>query len=120
MNLPGRLPVIHLQTTLCCIFLLGACTHRAAPSGIEQTLATLGFRAEYAACTATELARRLDRHEINELAGHIARLDRAASPGQALDTLLQIDNPRFATAIGASMFRCTKEYAVSFSERKTS
>ncbi|MEM9706526.1 MAG: hypothetical protein AAF850_10680 [Pseudomonadota bacterium] len=84
---------------------LSACATTARVT-IQDRLQTIGLPETQARCLATELDERLDTEDLTDVARYTLTLSQASSPGQALDALLRIDNPRAVAAIGASGISC--------------
>lgn len=73
---------------------------------IENAFVDFGLSPERASCLAGELKDRLDREDLRDVAEYIGTLNRVTSPGEALDALLSIDNPRAASAIARAGIDC--------------
>lgn len=73
---------------------------------IENRLVESGFSEERADCLAEELDERLDRSDLEAVADFIGNLNAASSPGETLDALIGIDNPRAAAAIARAGIAC--------------
>ena len=65
-----------------------------------------GLSHDRASCLASDLDERLDRSDLKDVANFVGELNEAASPGQSLDALLSIENPRAATAIARAGISC--------------
>lgn len=87
----------------------GACATMSAASRIEKQLVALGISDPRAECLAEELRDNLDRGDLNDVADFLEGVNRAQSPGGALDALLRIDNPRAAAAIASAGIVCAFE-----------
>ena len=85
---------------------LGACAGFSPRADVEQSFVNFGLSPTRSACLAEELDERLDRDDMAGVAQYVNGLNAAASPGQALDALIDIDNPRAAAAIGAAGISC--------------
>ena len=94
-----------MMSAMAAFFAAGACA-TAAKVTIEDRLQAIGLPAGQAGCMADQLEERLSSEDLQDLARYTVTLSRADSPGQAVDALLQIDNPRAVTAIGASGVSC--------------
>ena len=85
---------------------IGACASFSPRADVEQSFVNFGLSPARSACLAEELDERLDRDDMAGVAQYVDGLNAAASPGQALDALINIDNPRAAAAIGAAGISC--------------
>jgi hypothetical protein len=83
-----------------------ACVTMSPASRIEKQLKSLGVGDQRAECLAGELDDNLDRRDLKDVADFLEGLNRAQGPGQALDALLRIDNPRAAAAIASAGIVC--------------
>ncbi|MEL6366038.1 MAG: hypothetical protein AAFR11_14475 [Pseudomonadota bacterium] len=82
---------------------LAACASNTG--AVKSELVALGVGDNRAACLADEFNERLDRDDMNDVAAFLKRLNDTDSPGNVLDVLLTIDNPRAAAVapvVGAS------------------
>lgn len=73
---------------------------------IERSFIEFGLSPERAECLAYELKERLDREDLRDVADYVSSLNNVTSPGEALDALISIDNPRAAAAIGRAGIDC--------------
>ena len=85
--------------------LLAAC-ETVAKYSIRDDLVEVGIPEDKADCMADQLKERLNEEDMRDLARYMDGLSRAASPGEALDALLKVDNPQAAGAITASGISC--------------
>ena len=85
---------------------LTACAGLSPRADVEQSFVDFGLSPSRSACLAGELNERLDRDDMRNVAAYVSGLNAAASPGQALDALINIENPRAAAAIGAAGISC--------------
>lgn len=85
---------------------LAACATISPRLQLQDQLLDLGFSAERASCMANELDDRLERDDLRDIADFVGSLNDAASPGEGLDALLSIDNPRAAAAIARAGIAC--------------
>ena len=83
-----------------------ACASLSPRSEVEARFVDFGLSSQRAGCLADELNDRLDRRDMKSVADFVGGLNAAGSPGQALDALLAIENPRAAAAIGAAGISC--------------
>lgn len=83
-----------------------ACVTMSPASRIEKQLKSLGVADARAECLSEELDRNLDSRDLKDVADFLEGLNRAQGPGQALDALLRIDNPRAAAAIASAGIVC--------------
>lgn len=89
------------------IILLGAACATISPvSRIEAQLIDLGVSNARAECLAETLDEELERDDLNAVANFLEGLNRVETPGEALNALLSIDNPRAAAAVAASGIAC--------------
>ena len=86
--------------------LIVACATVSPHARIENRLVEFGFSEERADCLAEELDERLDRSDMQAVADFIGDLNAASSPGETLDALISIDNPRAAAAIARAGVAC--------------
>ena len=86
--------------------IVGGCATLSPASRIESQLVSLGVSKPRAICLSEELDRRLDRKDLNDVADFLENLNRAQSPGGALDALLSIDNADAAAAIASAGLSC--------------
>lgn len=84
---------------------LSACV-TVAKYTIKDDLMDIGIPERRAECMANQLDERLSDDDLKELASYTRSLERSDTPGQALDALLQIRNPRAVGAITASGISC--------------
>ena len=88
------------------VIALTACATVSPRSRIENRFVEFGLGENQAACMGNELDDRLDRSDLNAVADFIGNLNGANSPGQALEALTSIDNPRAAAAIARAGISC--------------
>lgn len=88
------------------MFASAACVTMSSASRIEKQLKSLGVAEQRAECLSEELDRNLDSRDLKDVADFLEGLNRAQGPGQALDALLRIDNPRAAAAIASAGIVC--------------
>jgi|GEM_PF-5835056 len=82
----------------------------SSPQGrIESRLINIGVDSANAECLASELNTKLDRQELNSVADFLDGLDRSDSPGEAIDALLSIDDPRAAAGVARAGISCALE-----------
>lgn len=93
-----------LPVAIACI--AGGCATMSPASRIESQFVSLGISKPRATCLSEELDRHLDRKDLNDVADFLEGLNRAQSPGGALDALLRIDNPQAAAAIASAGISC--------------
>lgn len=77
-----------------------------AQSGVASNLVRLGLSKERAKCVAREMNDRLDSRDLRDVSNFLSQLNGSQSPGNVLDTLLTIDNPRAATAFARAGISC--------------
>lgn len=85
---------------------LGACATLSPRKRIENRFVEFGLSPEKADCMGDELDERLDRSDLTAVADFIGNVNEAGSPGEGLDALLSIDNPRAAAAIARAGLAC--------------
>ncbi|MBT8472757.1 MAG: hypothetical protein HKP25_01015 [Marinicaulis sp.] len=85
---------------------IAACATGGSRGKVENGLIDFGLSEERAECIANELDDRLDRSDMADVAYFLEGINDASSAGGALDALLEIDNPRAATAIGRAGLAC--------------
>ena len=90
----------------CAALVISACASLSPRSRILDGLLALGLSDDRADCIATELDNRLESDDLNNVADFLDSLNNAASPGEGIDALLTIDNPRAAQAIARSGIAC--------------
>ncbi|NWG93215.1 MAG: hypothetical protein HXY21_12035 [Parvularculaceae bacterium] len=78
----------------------------SAKMTLNDRFKAIGLSAEMADCMVDDLDDRLSDEDIRDLARYAAGLSRADTPGQAVDALLEFDNPRAVAAIGRAAFSC--------------
>lgn len=87
------------------IALLASCATTAKMS-LNDRFKSIGLSPEMADCMVDDLNDRLSNDDLRDLAGYASTLSRADTPGQAVDALLNFDNPRAVAAIGKAAFSC--------------
>ncbi len=87
------------------IALLASCATSAKMS-LNDRFKSIGLSPEMADCMVDDLNDRLSNDDLRDLAGYASTLSRADTPGQAVDALLNFDNPRAVAAIGKAAFSC--------------
>ena len=86
----------------------------SSPRGrIESRLINIGVDPDNAECLASELYTKLDRRELNAVADFLDGLDRSDTPGEAIDALLSIDDPRAAAGVARAGISCALEQLTS-------
>lgn len=85
---------------------LVACATLSPRKSVENRFVEFGLSEDRAKCLASELDERLDRGDLEDVAEFVGGLNAAASPGEGLDALLRIDNPRAAGAIARAGIAC--------------
>lgn len=83
-----------------------ACATITPASRVKSQLISLGVSEPRAECLTGELKGRLERSDLNDVANFLEELNRAQTPGSALDALLKIDNPRAAAAVASAGVAC--------------
>lgn len=77
-----------------------------AKATLEDRFQAIGIPKGTAVCMVDDLDNRLSNEDLQDLARYTLRLSRADSTLAAVRSLMQIDNPRAVTAIGASAVSC--------------
>ena len=90
----------------CAGLVVTSCATLSPRARLKDQFVELGFSRDRASCLADELDERLDRDDLSDVADFVASLNEAATPGEGLDALLGIDNPRAARAIASSGLAC--------------
>ena len=78
----------------------------AARYTLQDRFRAIGLPAETADCMVGELDQRLSSEDLQDLARYTLTLARADSTLGAIRSLMQIDNPRAVSAVGASGVSC--------------
>lgn len=86
--------------------MLFACGSISPRKQVENRFVEFGLSHDRASCLAGDLDERLDRSDLKDVANFVGELNEAASPGQSLDALLSIENPRAASAIARAGIAC--------------
>jgi hypothetical protein len=89
-----------------CLCAVAACATMSPASRVKSQLIALGVSEPRAECLAGELKDHLDKSDLNDVANFLEDLNRAQTPGNALDALLKIENPRAAAAIASAGITC--------------
>jgi len=87
------------------ILMIAGCA-TAARYTLQDRFRAIGIPAGTADCMVDELEQRLSSEDVQDLARYTVNLARADSTFSAIRALMQIDNPRAVTAIGASGVSC--------------
>jgi hypothetical protein len=85
--------------------LLAGCA-TAARATLENRFEAIGLSPRMASCMVDDLDDRLSDGDLRDLARYSTGLARADTPLQAIDRLLEFDNPRAVAAIGRAAFAC--------------
>lgn len=89
-----------------CLCAAAACATMSPAARVKSQLVALGVSEPRAECLAGELKDRLDKSDLDDVANFLEDLNRAQTPGNTLDALLKIDNPRAAAAIASAGLAC--------------
>ncbi len=94
--------------TLClaAAILSAAACATAARATLQDRFEAIGLSPRMASCMVDDLDERLSDEDLRDLARYTVGLSRADTPLQAIDSLLEIENPRAVAAIGRSAFAC--------------
>lgn len=84
---------------------LSACV-TGARGGLKSELVRLGLSKDRATCLAKEMDDRLDGSDLRDVSNFLDGINESQSPGNVLDTLLTIDNPRAAAAFARAGIAC--------------
>jgi len=87
------------------LVLLASCA-TAAKYTLRDRFEAIGLSPAMADCMVDDLDDRLDDRDLRDLADYTVSISRADSPLEAVERLLEIDNPRAVAAIGRSAFSC--------------
>ena len=88
------------------LLLACACATVSPRMRIENRFVEFGLSEDKARCMGNELDDRLSRSDLRAVADFIGNINEAAAPGESLDALLSIDNPRAAGAIARAGIAC--------------
>ncbi|MEX6632476.1 hypothetical protein [Hyphococcus lacteus] len=83
-----------------------ACATVSPRMRIENRFVEFGLSEDKARCMGNELDDRLNRSDLKAVADFIGNINEADSPGQSLDALISIENPRAAGAIARAGIAC--------------
>jgi hypothetical protein len=86
------------------LFLAGCAT--GARFTLRDRFESIGIPPRMAECMVDDLDDRLSNEDLRDLARFTVGLSRADTPLGAIDSLLEIDNPRAVAAIGRAAFSC--------------
>ncbi|MFZ5618425.1 MAG: hypothetical protein ACOZAA_14020 [Pseudomonadota bacterium] len=89
--------------------MLASCA-TAAKATLNDRFRAIGLSADMADCMVDDLDQRLDDNDLRDLAKYTVGLSRADTPMEAIDSLLEIDNPRAVAAIGRAAFSCVSGF----------
>lgn len=94
--------------TLClaaALLSVAACA-TAARVTLRDRFEAIGLSPRMAGCMVDDLDERLSDEDLRDLARYTVGLSRADTPLKAIDSLLEIENPRAVAAIGRAAFGC--------------
>ncbi len=97
--------ITHVSILSIAIISLTACV-TGPRSGLQSELLRLGLSKDRSKCLAKEMDDRLDRSDLRDVSQFLDGLNQSESPGNVLDTLLTIDNPRAASAFARAGISC--------------
>jgi hypothetical protein len=86
--------------------MVAACASLSPHARVEKRFVEFGLTEERAGCLADELDDRLDREDLAAVADYIDGLNNVDEPGEALNALLRIENPRAVAAIAPASLAC--------------
>lgn len=78
----------------------------AARYTLEDRFQDIGIPKATAVCMVDDLDANLSNEDMRDLAGYTVGLSRAESTGEAIDQLLEIENPRAVVAVARAAFSC--------------
>lgn len=84
----------------------------AAKITLQDRFQAIGLSADMAGCMVDDLENRLSSEDIQDLARYTIGLSRANSPQKAIQSLMEIDNPRAVAAIGRSGLSCVTGFGL--------
>ncbi len=84
----------------------------AARLTLQDRFRAIGIPAGTADCMVDDLEQRLSNDDVQDLARYTMRLSRADSTFAAIQSLMQIDNPRAVTAVGRSAVGCVTGFSL--------
>lgn len=90
--------------------LLASCA-TSAKATLNDRFRAIGLPPEMADCMVDDLDARLDNRDLQDLARYTVGLSRADSAMEAVDSLMQIDNPRAVAALGRAALSCVTGFA---------
>lgn len=96
---------MRIATIAVSLVCLASCA-TAARATLENRFEAIGLSPKMASCMVDDLDQRLDDSDLRDLARYTVGLSRADTPLQAIDTLMDIDNPRAVAAVGRAAFSC--------------
>ncbi|MCA8888995.1 MAG: hypothetical protein KDA46_09210 [Parvularculaceae bacterium] len=73
---------------------------------LENRFQDIGIPKATAVCMADDLDANLSNEDMRDLAGYTVGLSRAETSREAIDQLLEIENPRAVVAVARSAFTC--------------
>jgi hypothetical protein len=91
---------------LAAVLLTVAACATAARATLRDRFEAIGLSPRMADCMVDDLDERLSDEELRDLARYTVGLSRADTPLEAIDSLLEFDNPRAVAAIGRAAFAC--------------
>ncbi|MCB2113169.1 MAG: hypothetical protein KDD85_06430 [Parvularculaceae bacterium] len=87
-------------------FVLLASCATAAKYTLRDRFEAIGLSPAMAGCMVDDLDDRLDDRDLRDLADYSVSISRADTPLEAVERLLEIDNPRAVAAVGRAAFSC--------------
>lgn len=84
----------------------------AARITLQDRFKAIGLPPEMADCMVGDLEQRLSQEDVQDLARYTLSLSRADSAASAVQSLMQIDNPRAVTAVGRAGFSCVTGFGL--------
>jgi len=91
---------------LAAAFLMTACASLSPRAALVENFIDFGLSRDRSVCLADELSDRLDRDDLVDIADYVGGLNVAESPGDALEALVRIENPRAAAAVARAGILC--------------
>ncbi|MGD9800191.1 MAG: hypothetical protein AB7F91_14580 [Parvularculaceae bacterium] len=87
------------------LILLASCATTARAT-LNDRFQAIGLSPAMAECMVDDLDERLENRDLQDLARYTVDLSRADTPLEAIEMLLEFENPRAVAAIGRAAFAC--------------
>ncbi len=95
-----------LRLTAASLLLAGLAGCATPATKVERQLIRVGMAPDHAECLGEEITDRLDKERTKLFLAYLDRLDRARTPGEALDALTSVENPSSAATIAVASSVC--------------